>query len=36
VRVRGFQTNRAIDAGEAPFATMSNLQLAIRYALSNH
>ncbi len=36
VRVRGFQTNRAIFAGDAPFATMSNLQLAIRYALSSH
>jgi hypothetical protein len=36
VRVRGFQTNRAIYAGEAPFATESNVQLAIRYALSNH
>ncbi len=36
VRVRGFQTNRAVYAGEAPFATESDVQLAIRYALSNH
>ncbi len=36
VRARGFQTNRAIFYGEAPFATQSNVQLAIRYALSSH
>ena len=36
VRARGFQANRAIFAGEAPFATQSDVQLAIRYALSNH
>ena len=36
VRARGFQANRAIYAGEAPFATESNVQLAIRYAVSNH
>ena len=36
VRARGFQENRAIDAGEAPFATQSNVQVAIRYAVSNH
>jgi hypothetical protein len=36
VRARGFQANRAIFFGEAPFATQSNVQLAIRYALSNH
>jgi hypothetical protein len=36
VRARGFQTNRAIFYGETPFATQSNVQLAIRYALSNH
>ena len=36
VRARGFQTNRAIFFGEAPFATQSNVQLAIRYAVSNH
>lgn len=36
VRARGFQANRAIFAGEAPFATMSNVQLAIRYAVSSH
>jgi hypothetical protein len=36
VRARGFQSNRAIFAGETPFATMSDVQLAIRYALSNH
>jgi hypothetical protein len=36
VRVRGFQTNRALLAGQAPFATMSDVQAAIRYAVSNH
>jgi hypothetical protein len=36
VRTRGFQANRAIFYGEAPFATQSLVQLAIRYALSNH
>ncbi|HTC51421.1 MAG TPA: hypothetical protein VK700_05750 [Steroidobacteraceae bacterium] len=36
VRARGFQTNRAIFFGETPFATQSLVQLAIRYALSNH
>jgi hypothetical protein len=36
VRARGFQTNRAIFFGETPFATQSNVQLAIRYALSSH
>jgi hypothetical protein len=36
VRARGFQANRAIYAGEAPFATESNVQLAIRYAVSSH
>jgi len=36
VRSRGFQQNRTIFYGEAPFATQSLLQLAIRYALSSH
>jgi hypothetical protein len=36
VRARDYATNRAIFAGAAPFATESNVQLAIRYALSNH
>ncbi len=36
VRARGFQANRAIASGEPPFATMSDVQLAIRYAVSNH
>jgi hypothetical protein len=36
VRARGFQTNRAIFYGEAPFATQSNVQLAVRYAVSSH
>ncbi len=36
VRARGFQANRAIFFAETPFATQSNVQLAIRYALSNH
>jgi hypothetical protein len=36
VRARDFQTNRAIFAGAAPFATESQVQLAIRYAVSNH
>jgi hypothetical protein len=36
VRTRGFQANRTILAGEPPFATQSLVQLAIRYAVSNH
>jgi hypothetical protein len=36
VRARGFQSNRQILAGEAPFATQSLLQVAVRYAVSNH
>jgi hypothetical protein len=36
VRARGFQANRAIFAGEAPFTTASDVQLAIRYAVSSH
>jgi hypothetical protein len=36
VRARGFQANRALVANEAPFATQSNVQLAMRYALSSH
>jgi hypothetical protein len=36
VRARGFQANRALLADEAPFATQSAVQLAIRYALSSH
>jgi hypothetical protein len=36
VRTRGFQANRQIMAGAAPFATESLVQVAIRYALSNH
>lgn len=36
VRARDFQDNRQIFDGEAPFATESTLQVAIRYALSNH
>jgi hypothetical protein len=36
VRSRGFQTNRTILEGEPPFATQSLVQLAIRYAVSNH
>jgi hypothetical protein len=36
VRARGFQANRALLANEAPFATQSNVQLAMRYALSSH
>jgi len=36
VRTRGYQANRALLADEAPFATQSNVQLAIRYALSSH
>ncbi len=36
VRARDFQINRAIFAGAMPFATESDVQLAIRYAVSNH
>jgi hypothetical protein len=36
VRTRGFQANRALYGGETPFATESLVQLAIRYAVSNH
>ena len=36
VRARGFQANRPLLANEAPFATQSNVQLAMRYALSSH
>jgi hypothetical protein len=36
VRARGFQVNRALFYDEAPFATQSAVQLAIRYALSSH
>jgi hypothetical protein len=36
VRARGFQGNRAALEGAAPFATESDVQLAIRYAVSNH
>jgi hypothetical protein len=36
VRARSFEGNRAVLEGEAPFDTQSNVQLAIRYALSNH
>ncbi len=36
IRTRGFQANRALYAGELPFATESLVQLAIRYAVSNH
>jgi hypothetical protein len=36
VRARGFQANRMLEADEAPFATQSAVQLAIRYALSSH
>jgi hypothetical protein len=36
VRTRGFQANRTILEGEPPFATQSLVQLAIRYAVSNH
>ena len=36
VRARGFQGNRAVLEGVAPFATESDAQLAIRYAVSNH
>jgi hypothetical protein len=36
VRSRGFQANRAIFYGAAPFATQSLVQLALRYALSSH
>jgi hypothetical protein len=36
VRARGFQANRTLLTDEAPFATQSEVQLAIRYALSNH
>jgi len=36
VRARGFQGNRAALTGETPFDTESDVQLAIRYAVSNH
>ncbi len=36
VRARDFQINRPIFADEAPFATESSVQLAVRYAVSNH
>jgi hypothetical protein len=36
VRARGFQGNRAALESAAPFATESDVQLAIRYAVSNH
>ena len=36
VRARGFQANRAIFAAEMPFASQSTVQLAVRYAVSNH
>ncbi|HEV2701111.1 MAG TPA: hypothetical protein VGV09_05750 [Steroidobacteraceae bacterium] len=36
VRARGFQANRAMFLGLDPFVTQSNVQLAVRYALSNH
>ncbi|HTV79822.1 MAG TPA: hypothetical protein VMF03_16330 [Steroidobacteraceae bacterium] len=36
IRARDFQANRALIAGEPPFATASGVQLAIRYAMSNH
>ncbi|HEX3838897.1 MAG TPA: hypothetical protein VHW25_18225 [Steroidobacteraceae bacterium] len=36
VRARGFQANRTLLTDEAPFATQSDVQLSIRYALSNH
>ena len=36
VRARGFQANQAIFADAAPFATQSIVQLAVRYALTNH
>jgi hypothetical protein len=36
VRARGFQANRPLLTDGAPFATQSEVQLAIRYALSNH
>ncbi len=36
VRARGFQSNRALFAAAAPFATESDVQVAIRYAVSNH
>lgn len=36
VRTRGYQMNRALLAGQPPYATEGNVQLAIRYALSNH
>jgi hypothetical protein len=34
VRARGFQANRVLVTDETPFATASDVQLAIRYALS--
>ena len=36
VRARSFEGNRAVLEGAAPFATESDVQLAIRYAVSNH
>jgi hypothetical protein len=36
VRARSFEGNRPALQGAAPFDTQSNVQLAIRYALSNH
>lgn len=36
VRTRSFEGNRMVFADGTPFATQSNVQLAIRYALSNH
>jgi hypothetical protein len=36
VRVRDFQTNRPLFADEAPFATETGVQLAMRYAVGNH
>jgi opacity protein-like surface antigen len=36
VRAHGFQANRAMFLGEDPYTTQSNVQLAVRYARSNH
>ncbi len=36
VRARSFDGNRLVLEGAAPFSTESNVQLAIRYALSTH
>jgi hypothetical protein len=36
VFARDFQSNRPLFADEAPFATETGVQLAIRYAVSNH